>query len=367
MKRGCCRTARGSASTRVCSTRPTNGSREAEKAFAEIGDFGGLGFVRGLLGFVRMFQGRFEEAGELAEYILANERDRNDKWALGMILLLLSSVKLFTGKPDEAIAPASEAIELFTTIGDPDRLLQAKGTKARSLASVGRIDEAIALLKDIDTSQGGDGNGGFGVIAASVGMQLGEPTMTRAALASETALARMMGTVADHELRLLTGVAELLAGNYAEARSMLEESVALASNEGQVAYANGALAIAYAADRQPKLALDAADRSIAAKGGTYLDRQLARTGQALAFAQQDDRRALTVADELVKRANESSDAVAQSTALLVRASVAQALRSDDATGYAEEADEALDQLGADLPGWRDVFSFAATPASRLDT
>ena len=80
-----------------------------------------------------MFQGRFEEAGELAEYILANDRDRNDKWALGMILMLLSSVKLFTGKPDEAIAPPSEAIELFTTIGDPDRLLQAKGTKARSL------------------------------------------------------------------------------------------------------------------------------------------------------------------------------------------------------------------------------------------
>ncbi len=51
----------------------------AEKAFTEIGDFGGLGFVRGLLGFIRMFQGRFEEAGELAEYILANDRDRNDK------------------------------------------------------------------------------------------------------------------------------------------------------------------------------------------------------------------------------------------------------------------------------------------------
>src|SRR5205085_3406625 len=141
--------------------------------------------------------------------------------------------------------------------------------------------------------------------------------------------------------RLLSGMAELLAGNYAQARVLLEESVASASNEGQVAYANGALAIAYAAVREPKLALDAADRSMAAKGGTYLDRQLAKTAQALAFAQQDDRRALIVADELVKRAEQTTDAIAQATALLVRASVACGLRTDDATEHAADADQAL--------------------------
>ncbi|MBA2609378.1 MAG: tetratricopeptide repeat protein [Actinobacteria bacterium] len=340
---------------------------EADKTFAEIGDFGGLGFVRGLLGFVRMFQGRFEEAGELAEYILANERDRSDKWALGMILLLLSSVKLFTGKPDEALAPATEAIELFTVIGDPDRLLQAKGTKARSLVSLGRIEEARDLLRDLSSGdEKHEGLVGYGVISASVAIQLGDAEMARSALNSELATARMMGTVADHELELLGGITEMLAGNVSEARTMIERSASTASNEGQVAYSYGALAIAYAADREPKLALDAADRSMAAKGGTYLDRQLAKTGQALAFAQQDDRRALTVADELVKRADESTDSVAQATALLVRASVACALRIDDATEHAADADQALDELGADLPGWRAVFASAATPASRLD-
>ena len=35
-------------------------------------------------------------------------------------------------------------------------------------------------------------------------MQLGEPTMTRAALAIRDRPRCMMGTVADHELRLLT-------------------------------------------------------------------------------------------------------------------------------------------------------------------
>ncbi|MBA2609691.1 MAG: aminotransferase class III-fold pyridoxal phosphate-dependent enzyme [Actinobacteria bacterium] len=204
---------------------------------------------------------------------------------------------------------------------------------------------------------------GNGNVAA---IQLGDAEMARSALNSELATARMMGTVADHELELLGGITEMLAGNVSEARTMIEGSASTASNEGQVAYSYGALAIAYAADREPKLALDAADRSMAAKGGTYLDRQLAKTGQALAFAQQDDRRALTVADELVKRANESTDSVAQATALLVRASVACALRIDDATEHAADADQALDDLGADLPGWRDVYASAATPASRLD-
>ena len=339
---------------------------EAEKTFIEIGDFGGLSFVRGLLGFVRMFQGRFEEAGEMAQYILDNDRDRNDKWALGMILLLMSSVKLFTGKPDEAIGPATEAIELFVAMGDPDRLIQAKGTKARSLVSVGRIEEGLELLRETFADEGAASLIGYGVISASIGMELGEPELARDALSSEFAMARMMGTVADHETRLLAGITELIAGNYSVARTMLEDSVETASNEGQIAYANGALAIAYAADGEPKLALDAADKSLAAHGGTYRDRQMAKTGQALAFAQQDDRRALTVADDIVKRANESSDALAQSTALLVRASVACALRVDDATEHAADADQALEALGSELPGWRDVFAAAATPASRLD-
>src|SRR5205085_9927453 len=110
-----------------------------------------------------------------------------------------------------------------------------------------------------------------------------------------------MGTVADHETEVLRGVQALLAGDAATARTLLQQSVATSTNEGQRAYAYGALAIAAAADRDPKLALDAADKSLKAKGGTYLDAQLAKTGQALAFAQQDDRRALVVADELVKQ------------------------------------------------------------------
>ncbi len=159
----------------------------------------------------------------------------------------------------------------------------------------------------------------------------------------------------------------MLSGDAAKARALLQTSVDTSTNEGQRAYAYGALAIAAAADRDPKLALEAADKSLNAKGGTYLDAQLAKTAQALAFAQQDDRRALVVADDLVKRANETTDVLTQATALLVRASVACALRTDDAVDQAADADQALEDLGTDLPGWREVYAAAATPASRLET
>ncbi|MEY2468391.1 MAG: hypothetical protein QOF21_1089, partial [Actinomycetota bacterium] len=339
---------------------------EADKMFLEIGDFGGLSFVRGLLGYIRMFQGRFEEAGELAEKILVGNRDRNDKWSTGMILMLLGSVRLFTGHPDGAIAPLSEAIEVFGALGDTDRQFQAKATKARGLVSSGRIDEGLDLVRDMFPDSETMPIG-YGVISASIGVQLGEAGLAHSALAQPLEAAVTLGTVADHEVQILSGIVSLLGGDPAEARAQLQVAVETAANEGQKAYAYGALAIAAAADRDPKAALAAADNALAAQGGTYLDRQLAKTGQALAFAQQDDRRAMAVADELVKRANESTDLLAQSTALLVRASVACGLRTDDATEAAADADQALEALGAELPGWREVFALAATPASRLES
>jgi class 3 adenylate cyclase/tetratricopeptide (TPR) repeat protein len=339
---------------------------EAEKTFVDIGDFGGLGFVRGLLGYVRMFQGRFEEAGELAEKILASERDRSDKWSLGMILNLISSVKLFTGKPDEAIAPAGEAIEVFTSIGDHDRVRPTQATRARSLVAVGRIEEATQILHDIfDYEDGSESSIGFGVIPAAVASQLGDPELMQSALGRALDRNFTMGTVADHETEVLKGIYALLSGDAATARSMLQGSVDAAANEGQRAYAYGALAIAAAAARDPKAALAAADKSLEAQGGTYLDAQMAKTGQALAFAQLDDRRALVVADDIVKRASETTDALTQATALLVRASVACALRTDDAVDQAADADQSLEELGAELPAWREVFASAATPDSRL--
>ncbi len=334
---------------------------QAESAFREINDWGGLSFVRGLMAWVRMFQGRFEEAGDLAERVLDGNRDRNDKWALGMMLMLLGTVRLFTGRPAEALAPINQAIDIFKQMDDPGRLLQALNTKARALASMGRIDDAMALLKDLQASD----QTGMGVISASIAMQLGDAHELRSVLQVPVDHTVMLGTIADHETRVLHGLAELLSGNAQMAKSMLEQTVSDASNAGQLKYANAALALAAAAARDPKAALSAADHALAVEGGTYLDVQMAKIGQALAFAQMDDRRALVVIDEVVARANETSDALSQATVRLAQASIAAGLRTDDAMEQAADADQALDALGADLTGWRDVFGQAATPTERL--
>lgn len=338
---------------------------QAEAAFRDIGDWGGLSFVRGLMAWVRMFQGRFEEAGELAERVLDGNRDRNDKWALGMMLMLLGTVRLFTGRPGDALAPLNQAVDIFKQMDDPGRLMQALNTKARALASSGRIDDALDLLRDL-ASTDDSALSGTGVISASIAMQLGDGPRLREVLGVPVDTTLMLGTIADHETTILHGLTELLNGNADVARSMLEQSVKDASNDGQRAYANAALSVAAAAARDPKAALAAADAALATEGGTYMDRQMAKTGQALAFAQLDDRRALVVVDDVVTRANETSDVLAQATALLVRASVSIGLRTDDATDQAVDADMALESLGADLTGWRDVFGRAATPTSRLD-
>ena len=43
---------------------PKNGSSSRPSAFAELGDWGGLGWAYGLLAFVRYNQGRLEEAAD---------------------------------------------------------------------------------------------------------------------------------------------------------------------------------------------------------------------------------------------------------------------------------------------------------------
>ena len=68
--------------------------------FEEANDIGGKGWALGLLGFVRYFQGDLEQAGQIAEKIVPVGRELGDKWALGMSLVLLGSVRLWTGDPD---------------------------------------------------------------------------------------------------------------------------------------------------------------------------------------------------------------------------------------------------------------------------
>ena len=66
--RGRSRISRGSRSA-VATSRAEDRLQQSAQAFAELGDWGGLGWAYGLLAFVRYNQGRIEEAATLAEHI----------------------------------------------------------------------------------------------------------------------------------------------------------------------------------------------------------------------------------------------------------------------------------------------------------
>src|SRR3546814_2669609 len=82
----------------------------------------------------------------MAENVLDEVRRRGDKWALGMMLVLLGSVRLWTGRGYDAITSVEEARDLLTAIDDEFGGVQATATLGRALVAQGRIDEGLDLL-----------------------------------------------------------------------------------------------------------------------------------------------------------------------------------------------------------------------------
>ena len=99
---------------------------KAAATFEEIGDQGGLRWARGLLAWARFQQGHSAEAGEMAEAILADDRRIGDRWAIGMMLILAGSVRLWTGPhrsaPSSGCArPGRSSTRSTTTSGTRSR------------------------------------------------------------------------------------------------------------------------------------------------------------------------------------------------------------------------------------------------------
>src|SRR5690606_9680601 len=108
----------------------------------------GLAWTEGLLAFVRFYQGRFDEACELAERILVESQRRNDRWAQGMMLIVIGAVDLWEGRTERAIEVAGRAVGRFRSIGDPTGLEQALALLGRALLMSGRVDEGMARIDE---------------------------------------------------------------------------------------------------------------------------------------------------------------------------------------------------------------------------
>ena len=66
----------------------------ASEAFERAGDLAGKGWSTGRLAYVRIYDGRFAEADELARQTLLDAREQGDRWTQGMMTVALGTSAL---------------------------------------------------------------------------------------------------------------------------------------------------------------------------------------------------------------------------------------------------------------------------------
>ncbi len=203
--------------------------------FAELGDWGGLGWALGLLAYVRFIQGRLDEAAELAQQIVVEGRETGNRWAVGMMNVLLANVALWTGHAAECVERGTEALELFRAMNDRWGEVQAAAPVARALGMLGRFDEYLQLLADLDAAAHTVADKGFQrigpTVAAAVAAQMGDAT--RALDNIEGLVDSITLTETGNSDRAIAFAAALIQnGRVDEALAFLEPGFALAVDSG---------------------------------------------------------------------------------------------------------------------------------------
>jgi class 3 adenylate cyclase len=330
-------------------------------AFTEARDWGGLAWAHGLLGFVKYFQGERRAAEAIAERVLVGIEERGDRWAHGMVLVLLAAVRLWDGRTLDAIEPAREAVRLFDGIADIRGQGLAYATLSRALVASGRVREGVAVLDEADTA----------VVANDITLTSG---FARAGIAnhmgdSETALAQLAGwqaggaapaDMATSEGNALLGLALLQSGDVAGALVATETAVATAPAPGSQAAAQALLALVSAAARRPTEAIEAGAAAVAIAVHTYLDSLLAVVARGCALVQLGDEAGARAAfDEAEAVVDATADRVHQAGVRLARARALEALGASDACEALDEARARLAQLDIPATGWDTAFRLAA--------
>ncbi|MEO6627360.1 MAG: adenylate/guanylate cyclase domain-containing protein [Aquihabitans sp.] len=331
--------------------------------FTEVEDSRGLAWAHGLLGWIRFQQGRIPEASVLGDEVLAEARSRSDPWATGMMLLLIASIKLWSGHSGDAVVMAADSQRMFETLGDAYGGGQASGVLGRAMVMTGQVEAGLDLLARAGSPPGAvEGSRGpasgqvarFARLASAI--QLGQPEL---------------GDDVVDELESLVGV----GGD-----DPLATLGMFALQRGEVDLAAGYLLRAERSSADPNLVACRAMLSAATGGGqagpladmvddlpgaTYLDRAIAQLAAGLeAAAHQDGNAARGRVVLAIEAVGATDDQVSQAVVALGAAGVARRLGDDDAEARAAHADQAIAGLGIAATGWRVVFDRAlgAVPA-----
>lgn len=336
--------------------------RLAGRAFQEAGDLGGMGWVKGLLGYLRLVDGDREEAEQLALGILEELRDRGDRWALGMVLLLLASVHLWQGRASVAAGEAAEAGGAFVAIHDRSGEMRAAGIRARALAATGRAAEAWEVVRSVAGCGNGTGMDDPDLAAAGVAVHLGEGL-----LALDFVGPVDIGAFAD-EAEITRAAALLQAGRAGEAVAVLGALGVLSDapvgddsrRAGVLANGWATLALARSCAGDPAGAVEAAERAMACgPAATYRDRVLALLARACAeLTAGDAERARAGIREARLIVSGTDDVVTAAVVALAEGRLDEAAGGTTGATVATEAAAQLASYGAAPDGWERVLAAA---------
>ncbi len=263
---------------------------QSAAVFAEIGDWGGLSWALGLLAWVRFNQGQLAEAEQLASDVLREGSEGADRWANGMMGVLLANVAMWTGRPTVAIERSREARLLFQEIGDRWGEVQSIAPAARALGCLGRLDEAEALHAEVATFTDELGDPGLVAIPAAVAgalaTHLGDAQRANREFQSAIDAWNDEQSIANTESRVGMSRALLQGGNVDGALSQLDAP--RDDTDALLVASAGAEAMVLAAAGQPERAVALTDRANALPIGSYLDHLESWMARGLACAQLGD-------------------------------------------------------------------------------
>jgi len=229
-------------------------------AFGELGDWGGMSWALGLLAWVRFTQGRLDEAAVLAEQILQEATELGNRWAAGIMRVLLANVALWRGEPTETLEYAIAARTVFQELNDPWGELQSIGPLALGLNAQLRTTEARAMVEaglevasrvpDLSMNQMPR------VMRVAIAIQAGDPEAYPLALSMIEALSKVDARFMTDEQFTMFGLAQLQHGDVTGAVETLQGTHSSANNRGTQAAADVALAAALVAADRAEAALE---------------------------------------------------------------------------------------------------------------
>ncbi len=340
--------------------RAENRLEESADLFGELGDWGGLSWAYGLLAFVRYNQGRLEEAAAIAEHISIEGRETGNRWAVGMMDVLLANVALWSGRTRECIERGNDAIELFQDIGDRWGEVMSTGSVVRAQAELGHDDAyAATLVRFYEVARTLPDEGMHSIpalIEASVHLQRGNAE--EAARALETVQAAEETDLGAADTAAAIGLTRLQLGDVDGALAALEAPYAGATDDGPRLAVGCRLALAYAVAHRCDDARRVLEEMNERSGGTYSDRMIALWAESLVHVQtgSGDGRGSVDAAHAIATATDAR--LEHAIAALARASVLEVLGDAQASEVRDDAERQLQALHITGTGWRRVFELA---------